>query len=39
VPWYSILGNHEYGYNVSAVLDYAEHVNPLWVMEDRYYTK
>jgi hypothetical protein len=21
------------------VLDYAEHVNPLWVMEDRYYTK
>eukprot|EP00965_Chrysotila_dentata_P250577 6209528-Pleurochrysis_carterae.AAC.2 len=21
VPWYSVLGNHEYGYNVSAVIE------------------
>jgi tartrate-resistant acid phosphatase type 5 len=38
IPWYGILGNHEYGYNVDAVLEYAN-INPIWVMDDRYYTK
>ena len=38
LKWYGVLGNHEYGYNVSAVLDYAS-VNPIWVMDDRYYTR
>ncbi len=38
LPFYSILGNHEYGYNVSAQLDYAT-MNPKWIMDDRYYTR
>lgn len=38
IPWYGVLGNHEYGYNVSAVLEYAN-VNAAWVMDDRYYTR
>mmetsp|Transcript_2345 Transcript_2345/g.3140 ORF Transcript_2345/g.3140 Transcript_2345/m.3140 type:complete len:427 (+) Transcript_2345:15-1295(+) len=38
VPWYSVLGNHEYGYNVDAVVDYAK-VNSNWIMDDRYYTR
>ena len=38
LPFYSILGNHEYGYNVSAQLDYAN-MNPKWIMDDRYYTR
>ena len=33
-----MLGNHEYGYNVSAVLD-LNNVIDNWVMEDRYYSK
>ena len=38
VQWYSILGNHEYGYQVDAQLEYAM-INPKWVMDSRYYTK
>lgn len=36
IPWWSTLGNHEYGYNVSAQIDYSN-VNPLWHMPNRYY--
>lgn len=36
--FYSVLGNHEYGYNVSAQLDYAT-MNPKWIIDDRYYSR
>lgn len=38
VPWLSVLGNHEYGYNSTAQLDLAN-ILPNWVMDDRYYTR
>ena len=38
VPWYGVLGNHEYGYNVQAQIDLSEKY-PNWVMPSRYYTK
>ena len=38
IPWYSILGNHEYGYNVQAQIDLSTKY-PNWVMDDRYYTR
>lgn len=38
IPWYSALGNHEYGYNVDAQLEMAK-VYPNWIMDDRYYTR
>ena len=38
LPWYPILGNHEYRGNTQAVLDYAK-VSARWDMEGRYYTK
>eukprot|EP00747_Dinoflagellata_sp_TGD_P193379 gnl/TRDRNA2_/TRDRNA2_59459_c0_seq1.p1 gnl/TRDRNA2_/TRDRNA2_59459_c0~~gnl/TRDRNA2_/TRDRNA2_59459_c0_seq1.p1 ORF type:complete len:434 (-),score=71.37 gnl/TRDRNA2_/TRDRNA2_59459_c0_seq1:172-1473(-) len=38
VPWYSILGNHEYGYNVDAQVEYKD-PNGRWIMPSRYYTK
>jgi predicted MPP superfamily phosphohydrolase len=38
IPWYGVLGNHEYGYNVQAQIDMAK-VYKNWVMDDRYYTK
>jgi len=38
VPWYSVLGNHEYGYNVQAQIDLSD-IYPTWVMPARYYTK
>lgn len=38
LPWYPILGNHEYRGNTQAVLDYA-HVSRRWMMPARYYTK
>merc|ERR1719313_2605044 len=40
VPWYGSLGNHEYGYNVQAQIDYTK-VDPTkrWYLPDRYYTK
>lgn len=38
IPWYPILGNHEYLGNTQAVLDYS-HVSRRWSMPARYYTK
>ena len=38
VPWYGVLGNHEYGYNVDAQISLTTKI-PNWVIEDRYYTK
>ena len=38
MPWYGVLGNHEYGYNVSAVVEYAN-ISKRWIMDDRYYTR
>ena len=38
LPWYPILGNHEYRGNTQAVLDYAK-ISARWDMEARYYTK
>jgi len=38
LPWYPLLGNHEYRGNTQAVLDYAK-VSARWMMPDRYYTK
>lgn len=38
LPWYPILGNHEYRGSTRAVLDYAG-VSRRWEMADRYYTK
>lgn len=37
LPWYPILGNHEYRGNTQAVLDYAD-VSARWEMPARYYT-
>ena len=36
--WYNILGNHEYGYNVSAQIDLGNKY-PRWIMDNRYYTR
>ena len=38
LPWYPILGNHEYRGNTQAVIDYSQ-VSARWQMPDRYYTK
>ena len=38
VPWYGVLGNHEYGYNVEAQIQLSQ-AHPLWVMDARYYTR
>lgn len=38
LPWYAILGNHEYRGNTNAVLDYAN-ISARWNMPNRYYTK
>lgn len=38
LPWYPILGNHEYRGNTQAVLDYAG-ISRRWCMPARYYTK
>ncbi len=37
IPWYTILGNHEYRGNTQAVLDYAA-VSSRWCPKGRYYT-
>lgn len=38
IPWYPVLGNHEYRGNTQAVLDYTA-VSRRWMMPSRYYTK
>jgi len=38
LPWFPLLGNHEYRGNTQAVLDYAK-VSARWMMPARYYTK
>lgn len=38
LPWYPILGNHEYRGNTQAVLDYSK-VSARWRMPARYYTR
>eukprot|EP01062_Namystynia_karyoxenos_P031297 TRINITY_DN23226_c1_g1_i1.p1 TRINITY_DN23226_c1_g1~~TRINITY_DN23226_c1_g1_i1.p1 ORF type:complete len:431 (+),score=174.57 TRINITY_DN23226_c1_g1_i1:85-1293(+) len=38
VPWYSVLGNHEYGYNVDAQIELGKKY-PNWVLDARYYTR
>lgn len=38
IPWYPVMGNHEYRGNTQAVLDYAQ-VSARWEMPARYYTK
>jgi hypothetical protein len=39
VPWYSAVGNHDYGYpgSVTAQIEYQSPNNNRWVMPDRYY--
>jgi hypothetical protein len=41
VPWYSCLGNHDYGYpgSATAQLEYVSPNNNRWVLPDRYYYK
>ena len=36
INWYNSLGNHDYGYNVSAQLDLNQ-IYSNWIMDDRYY--
>lgn len=36
IPWYAILGNHEYRGNTQAVIDYSA-VSARWNVPDRYY--
>eukprot|EP00933_Yihiella_yeosuensis_P075288 TRINITY_DN84604_c0_g1_i1.p1 TRINITY_DN84604_c0_g1~~TRINITY_DN84604_c0_g1_i1.p1 ORF type:complete len:406 (+),score=49.60 TRINITY_DN84604_c0_g1_i1:47-1219(+) len=38
VPWYGSLGNHEYGYNVDAQLQYKD-PKGRWFLPARYYSK
>jgi 3',5'-cyclic AMP phosphodiesterase CpdA len=38
IPWYPVLGNHEYRGNTQAVLDYSK-VSRRWMFDERYYTK
>lgn len=38
LTWYSSLGNHEYGYNVTAQIALGD-VHDRWVMDARYYTR
>lgn len=38
IPWYPILGNHEYRGNTQAVTDYSN-ISARWRMPDRYYTR
>lgn len=38
IPWYAILGNHEYRGNPQAVIDYS-HISGRWNMPAPYYTK
>ena len=37
VPWYSVLGNHDYHGSVQAQIDYSQ-MSRRWTMPDRYFT-
>lgn len=37
IPWYAVLGNHDYKNNPQAQVDYST-LNPQWNMPDRYYS-
>lgn len=37
IPWYAVLGNHDYRGNVDAQIEYGT-VNPRWNMPSRYYS-
>eukprot|EP01060_Flectonema_neradi_P028280 TRINITY_DN37_c6_g1_i1.p1 TRINITY_DN37_c6_g1~~TRINITY_DN37_c6_g1_i1.p1 ORF type:complete len:348 (+),score=64.98 TRINITY_DN37_c6_g1_i1:65-1045(+) len=39
VPWYSTLGNHDYGYSPEAQIKYTSPNSNRWVMPSRYYLK
>jgi len=39
VPWYGILGNHDYAYDVTPQLTYKSPNNDRWQIPDRNYTK
>ena len=39
VKWYSILGNHDYGFNPDAQVQYQSPNSNRWVMDARYYTR
>lgn len=39
VKWYSVLGNHDYGYNPTAQTQYKSPNSDRWVMPSRYYTE
>lgn len=39
VKWYSVLGNHDYGWNPQAQVEYVSPNNNRWVMDSRYYTR
>lgn len=38
IPFYSVLGNHDYILNEQAQVEYSAR-NPRWIMPDRYYTR
>ncbi len=38
IPWYPVLGNHEYEGNTDAVIEYSK-ISRRWQMPDRYYSK
>lgn len=39
VKWYSVLGNHDYGFNPDAQTQYKSPNKDRWVMDAKYYTK
>jgi tartrate-resistant acid phosphatase type 5 len=39
IPWYSVLGNHDYGVNPQAQVDYHSPNNDRWQMPARYFTQ
>merc|ERR1719398_16620 len=39
VKWYSVLGNHDYGFNPQAQVEYVSPNANRWVMDARYYSR
>lgn len=39
IPWYPVLGNHDYGGNVQAQIDYGQAHPGRWHMDDHYYRR